>query len=190
MGMLGFVGYIVHENGIRWPFLLCFAEADYSRYEGLSAPDVWDALPAAARWQIILFVGALEVWSEAIQYTTPKENLQTEIDRKQNAHYMRGGRPGRFPSFKEVPFLPFDLYDPFGERNEKLQFGAGLRCMTEEQKSRRLIMEVNNGRLAMIGLMGFCYEAMMPGSVPALAGVVKPYAGNIWIPWGMDYTMF
>ena len=31
----------------------------------------------------------------------------------------------------------------------------------------------------MIGLMGFIAEASVPGSVPGLAGVVKPYAPGL-----------
>ena len=35
----------------------------------------------------------------------------------------------------------------------------------------------------MIGLMGFIAEASVPGSVPGLAGVVKPYAGEVMAPF-------
>ena len=53
------------------------------------------------------------------------------------------------------------MYRPFGPNME-----------TEEQKARGRVAEINNGRLAMLGLFGFLSEATVPGSVPALAGLV------------------
>lgn len=52
IAMAGFIGYLVHENGIRWPFPLSKEMADYSSFEGLSAPEVWDKIPEAAKWQV------------------------------------------------------------------------------------------------------------------------------------------
>ena len=55
--------------------------------------------------------------------------------------------------------------------------------MPAEKKERRLRAEINNGRLAMLGIFGFLCAQTIPGSVPALAGVVAPYAGEVMAPF-------
>ena len=71
------------------------------------------------------------------------------------AHYMRGGKPGFFPSLKKnIPHpIPFDLYDPFGFSKKA----------SAEKKAKGLRIEVNNGRLAMLGIMAFLAEAKVRG---------------------------
>jgi hypothetical protein len=185
VAMAAFVGYIVHENGIRWPFPLTLADATkgfggdyYSDYAGLSAPDVWDKIPFSAKLQIIGLIAFLEIWGE-MAGQIPSEAA------KGKAHYMRGGQPGYYPSFKSLGFLPLDLWLPIPVLNPKAE------GQSAEDKERRLLMEINNGRLAMFGIMGFCAEAKVKGSVPPLAWFdifdpVKPYDGQVMLPWGHD----
>ena len=97
--MAGFVGFIVHSNGIR-------TQGDaiaQSVPTSVQGADVWDALPEIAKWQIILFVGVMEVW---------REN-RVVLAAEGQKHYMKGGKPGFYPSLKTagVPHpVPFDLF--------------------------------------------------------------------------------
>jgi len=161
IAMAGFVGFIVHANSIRMqgmaPELMAIPT-------GITAPEVWDAMPEIAKWQIILFVGVMEAW---------REN-KVVLAAEGQTHYMKGGKPGYFPTFDMVPHpVPFNLYDPWKVMTEK----------TEEQKAKGRLIEINNGRLAMIGLFGFIAESQVPGSVPLLKGVIAPYAGDVMQPF-------
>jgi hypothetical protein len=164
VAMAGFVGYCLHENGVRWPWALSKSLPDYSSFEGLSAPAVWDAIPTASKLQILLVIGFFEYWSES-RYVLEADGT---------SHYMRGGKPGYFPTFKEMIHpVPLDLFDPFGFTKK----------LSEEKKARKLNIEVNNGRLAMLGLMSLVSEAKVPGAVPALAGLIKKYDGQPMAPF-------
>merc|ERR1712113_745287 len=90
-------------------------------------------------------------------------------------HYMRGGKPGFFPALNTwMPHpVPLELWDPFGFTKK----------MSAEKKAKSLVAEINNGRLAMLGIMGFMAESKVPGSVPALMGIVKPYEGEVMAPF-------
>jgi len=70
-----------------------------------------------------------------------------------------------------------NLYDPFGFNKNK----------SEEWKAQKLKVEINNGRLAMIGLMAFLSEGAIPGSVPALKGLI-PASGEINVMSTFDFT--
>merc|ERR1712166_680139 len=89
------------------------------------------------------------------------------------------GKPGYFPTFDNLPHtVPFNLFDPF-QLSKKA---------TPEKKAKGLLAEVNNGRLAMIGLFGFLSESQLKGSVPGLASMgIKPYAGNIMAPFDAHF---
>merc|ERR1719183_3200871 len=131
VAMAAFVGYCVQANGIHFPYILGEPTS------GVTPEEQWFNLPIAARAQIIGFIGFLEWWSEFAG----------------ESHYMKGGKPGAFPSFGKDKYamfhpVPFDLYDPFGLSKKR----------SEEDKAVGLLKEINNGRLAMIGIMGFMAE--------------------------------
>jgi hypothetical protein len=168
IAMFGFVGYIVHANGLRWPW----AGPWTSIPTDVSPQEMWDLTPVEAKWQIILTIGLFEFW---------RENAYV-LESDGEKHYMRGGKPGYFPTFDTLPHpVPFNLYDPF-------KFSKNA---SPEKKAKGLVTEINNGRLAMIGLMGFLAESKVPGSVPALTSVgLKPYAGEIMAPFAADFHLF
>jgi hypothetical protein len=163
VAMAAFVGYCVQSN-FRWPWAMTM-DGEAFPSTSLSPPEQWDALPLASKVQILLFVGFLEYWSEL---------------RHGANHYTKGGQPGKYPSFETVPHpVPANLYDPLGLS----------RSMSDEMKEQRLRSEINNGRLAMLGIMGFLSEQTIPGSVPILKGVVKPYSGEVMAPFAADFSI-
>ena len=160
VAMAAFVGYIVQSNGFHFPWPIAFDGSPFPFAAG-SPPEQWDALSPAAKWQIILFIGFLEWYSEAA-----------------GTHYMRGGVPGAYPKFSDYSMIPhpvpLNLFDPFGVSKKK----------SAESKSKGLIKELNTGRLAMIGIMGFISEQRVEGSVPLLKGLVSHYDGETMAPFG------
>ena len=119
VAMAAFVGYIVQSNGIHFPFP--FTLDGLMPYEG-SPPEQWDNLPFAGKCQIILFIGFLEWWGEF-----------------GGVHYMRGGVPGKYPEFKDIPVhkIP-SLYDPLGF-NKKMtpeKSEQGKSCQVSHPNSR------------------------------------------------------
>jgi hypothetical protein len=176
VAMAAFVGYCVHANGITFPWniqapingpltssLPAISFADISAAG--SPGDMWDALPTLAKVQILCVVGFLEMHGES--------SIALEADGQK--HYVRGGKPGYYPSFKDrYPHpVPLDLWDPFGFTKK----------MTPERKEKALLAELNNGRLAMIGIFGLI-SASKGLIVPGLDGLgIKQYAGEYMAPF-------
>ena len=84
IAMAAFVGYCVQSNFV-WPWAMTQAGDSFPSAD-LSPEAQWDALPSAAKWQIFTVIAALEIWDE--------------VGAGERDHYMRGGRPGQFPSFQ------------------------------------------------------------------------------------------
>jgi len=174
VAMAAFVGYCVQSNGIHFPWNIqgwqgtpVVSFADIAAAGGPA--DQWDALSTPAKLQILGVIGFLEMWSET--------SVVLKADGQE--HYVRGGKPGYFPKLSrsdEMAFphpVPLNLWDPFGFTSK----------MTPERKEKALIAEVNNGRLAMIGIFGMI-SASKGLQVPGLDTVgIKPYAGEVMAPF-------
>merc|ERR1719213_1220707 len=190
VAMAGFVGWMVHSAGITFPYNIQgplnvgFAPIYTSDLPTISFADIaaagspgdmWDALPTAAKVQIICVVGFLEMHGES--------SLALEADGQK--HYVRGGKPGYYPSFQgRYPHpVPLDLWDPSGFTKK----------LSPERKEKALIAETNNGRLAMIGI--FCLISASKGLiVPGLdglvaAGTLPTYAGEYMAPLTAQDTL-
>merc|ERR1712029_155036 len=167
VAMAAFVGYCVQSNFV-FPWAQTLAGDPHPSID-LSPEQQWGAVPAGAKWQIFTVISALEVWDECGGGAMP--------------HYMSGRQPGKYPSFQlfsDTVHPVLNLYDPFGL----------FKKMTEEQKEKRLVMEINNGRLAMIGIFGFLAADKVEGSVPALKGIAIPYSGDVMVPFEGQFSYF
>jgi hypothetical protein len=170
IAMFAFVGYIVHSN-IHFPWAQTL-NGDMPPSLDLSPEAQWDAVPELGKIQIMLLIFCLEAFDE-------------NGGGGQLPHYMSGRKAGQYPSFQpfrdNVHFI-LDLYDPSGLGKNK----------SEEAKTRGRIAEINNGRLAMIGIFGFLAADSVQGSVPGLLENVglKGYDGNVMIPFSSEFSLF
>lgn len=168
VAMMAFVGFVVQSNSLYWPWKLTDS-VTHAQISAAGSPfEQWDALPTVAKLQILAAIGILEFIGEG--------SLNYKGETNPNyTHYMRGGKPGVYPSLKTagVPHpVPFDLFDPFG-----LSKNA-----SPEKKERGLVVEINNGRAAMIGIFGFLCAAK-GCVVPGLDSFIAPYAGEPMAPF-------
>jgi len=166
VAMAAFVGFCVQSNGIYWPWALNGDGVTHAQISAAGAPAAqWDALPTSAKVQILLFIGFLEIMGENSYI----------LEQSGQKHYMKGGKAGFYPSFQGIfPHpVPFDLFDPF-----KLSKNA-----SPEKKAKGLLAEINNGRLAQLGIMAFVSESRVPGSVPLLSGKIAAYSGECMAPF-------
>jgi len=156
IAMFAFVGYIANANGVTFPWAMQLDGTPFP--QGLTPPEAWDAISDSGKLQIFAFIGFLEFWREIASDT----------------HYMKGGKIGDFPDFdsKYIPGGALNLYDPFGFNSKR----------SEQDKADGLVKEINNGRLAMLGIFGFLSAAKIDGSVPSLTGIIPHYDGEFMAP--------
>jgi len=172
IAMFAFVGWCVQSN-FHVPWSITLDGSNPSFAAGLSPPEQWDALPEFAKYQIIGVIAFLEFWGEGGGISLGKDGKWSS---RGGPHYtLKEGLPGQYPPFNAFPVhpVPLNLYDPFN-------WSAKL---SEEKAAKGLRAEINNGRLAMIGIFGFMVESKLGGSVPLLDGLVKHYDGNYMIPY-------
>ncbi|KAJ8602520.1 hypothetical protein CTAYLR_001295 [Chrysophaeum taylorii] len=170
VAMAGFLGFCAQSTPLVSGEHLIQPYKGY--VAGVTPQEQWDNIPLYGKLQIIIFVGMLESYGEGAG--SPEGYV----------HYTKGGQPGYFPPIqgKGLGQIPLNLYKPFPIFPEQ----------TPEEKERGLKCEVNNGRLAMIGLFSLLSQSSTPGSVPALDGFESfpKYAGNVMIPFSNDFTFF
>lgn len=201
VAMFAFVGYCVQSN-VHWPWPMTTAGESFPSTD-LSPEAQWDAIPEAAKWQILIVISFLELWGEQAGADGVKHYMRggkVRMEKYKNDFYFcdtfayashpplppisPSSQPGVFPSFdlfrQTVHPVPFNLYDPFGLSKNR----------SAEKKEKGLITELNNGRLAQIGIMGFLAADKVPGSVPALNGIAIPYDGDVMAPFTAHYHLF
>jgi hypothetical protein len=148
VAMIATVGYMLTQAGVYFPGYLSTSEGLTFAQAGADGPlAAWGKVPDSGKAQILFVAGAVE-W--ACETKKP--------------HYTKpGGTPGRLPEYPfdgvEGMFAPrFRFWDPLGF----------TKALTEEQKARKRLAELKNGRLAMIGIISFFSASTIQGSVPGL----------------------
>ncbi|KAL7446336.1 hypothetical protein ACHAXH_008688 [Discostella pseudostelligera] len=168
IAMFAFVGYIVQSNFV-FPWAQTLAGAAHPSAD-LVPEAQWDAVPLGAKWQIFAVISMLELWDECGGGGAMP-------------HYTKGRQPGKYPPFtlfRDNVHFVLDLYDPFGFNKN----------MSAETKEKRLTAELNNGRLAQLGIFGFLCADKIPGSVPLLNDIAIHYDGNPMIPFEGQFSYF
>jgi|UniRef100_A0A7S2DJ63 hypothetical protein len=169
VAMAAFLGYCAQcTDLVKGPHTL----DPYRGYiENVSPQEQWDNIPLIAKLQIITLVGMLESYGEG-----------AGCEDGEYTHYTKGGLPGYYPPIKgkgAVTPITLNLFDPldwFAERSPE-----------ELERGRRV--EVNNGRLAMIGIGGVL-SASKGLVVPPLNSLPIPqYDGDVMAPFSADFSL-
>ena len=162
VAMAAFVGFIVNGLGVCWPGEVA-PGVTWKSCMGATPFDTWDNLPMYGKYQIIAYIGLMEGLTEM-----------------QKPHYLVPGGDGRNG---EVFFNPvkkdLSLWDPIGS----------MAKWSEEKKAHGRLSELQNGRAAMFGIMGFVYAYKGDGYVPGL-DFLPDYTGGLpGQPFAADWNL-
>ena len=156
VAMAAFLGCCVTGLGVEFPGPI---DLQGTTFKGVGSSgsilDFWDKTPPAGRLQILAAIGFIEFVFEC-----------------QQPHYLRGGTPGAVRLTRGTA--------PWHEEAGGPGYDPMSKYDAETRKKKRN-MELANGRLAMIGMMGFVAASKIAGSVPVLAGLGfdGSYAGTL-----------
>jgi hypothetical protein len=127
VAMAAFSGYVVQANGFHWPWAMTMDGRSFD--VAGSPPEQWDAIPLNAKLQIVAFVGFLERAAAPAprRAAPPRAARRPPATRRPRprrfyseiagTHYMKGGVPGKYPSFAETGF---DAVVPCVEINQRV----------------------------------------------------------------------
>jgi hypothetical protein len=147
VAMLACTGWLVNQAELYFPGNLAPGMPFSSL--GKNPLEAWNATPYDGKLQILVAILLAEFHSEFGTY---------------KKHYTKGGPlPGN-----QIERTENGWRDVWGGKVVNIPFGPED---TEESFRKRQNAELNNGRLAMIGIMSFSAAALVPGSVPALDGL-------------------
>ena len=155
VAMAAFLGCVVTGLGGHFPGAIDLQGDSFACVGTGQLLEFWDKTPAAGRLQIISTVGAIEYVFES-----------------QQPHYLRGGTPGAIRLTRGVA--------PWHEEAGGPGYDPMAKYDAATRKTKR-DMELQNGRLAMLGMASFVAASKIPGSVPVLAGLgfAGDYAGAL-----------
>mmetsp|Transcript_420 Transcript_420/g.1365 ORF Transcript_420/g.1365 Transcript_420/m.1365 type:complete len:173 (-) Transcript_420:116-634(-) len=147
VAMLACTGWLVNQYELYFPGNLAAGKAFASL--GKNPLEAWSATPYDGKVQILFAIGLAEFHSEFGTY---------------KKHFTRGGPlPGN-----QIERTASGWQDVWGGKVLNIPFGPED---TDAKFRTQQNAELNNGRAAMIGIMGFSAAALVPGSVPALDGL-------------------
>jgi len=165
IAMAGFLGFLAQSTPlVSGDHIL----APYKGYvAGCTPQEQWDNIPLIGKLQILTLIGMLESYGEGAG--SPDGYV----------HYTKGGQPGYYPEIKGKGGIggqiQFNLWNPF-------DLPGGPSSLDAAGKERGLYAELNNGRLAMIGLFSLLSESACAGSNPQykfLDITIPAYDGNV-----------
>ena len=145
--MLACAGWLVNQYELYFPGNLA-TDTPFSSL-GKNPLEAWSATPYDGKVQILFAIGLAEFHSEFGTY---------------KKHFTRGGPlPGN-----QIERTASGWQDVWGGKVLNIPFGPED---TDAKFRTQQNAELNNGRAAMIGIMGFSAAALVAGSVPALDGL-------------------